>query len=231
MPIYLKTVASNDPCPVSGETVLEERTNVLTHGIGLCLAILGMGCMIHHTALHGTFWQMMSCALYSSTLVLTYAISTCYHGCSDLKRKKALRIADHICIYFFIAGSYTPFTMSPCLGEWSWTLFTLVWGIAALGTLWKIFFVDRFRFVSTLAYLTMGWLVVLALDPMVEHLPQAGMAWLVIGGLLYSAGTIFYLWESLPYGHAIWHVFCLAGSVCHYCTIFFYVVPLQADMC
>lgn len=213
-------------CPVSGETSREERFNVLTHGIGLFLAVIGMVVMLGYAYLHEEPWQIASCAVYGSTLIATYAISTFYHRCTHLGRKQSLRIADHISIYFFIAGSYTPIALSPCLGEWGAILFGAVWTIALAGLVWKIYFVDRFRFISTAAYLVMGWLVVLAAEPLIENLPAEGMTWLVSGGIMYTLGTIFYLWESLPYGHGVWHLFCLGGSICHYYTILLYIVPM-----
>jgi hemolysin III len=137
----------------------------------------------------------------------------------------AFRIVDHASIYLLIAGTYTPFLLVPLRGGWGWGLFGVVWGLALAGIVFQIFFVDRFRLAQTLIYLGMGWLVVIAVKPLLANVPQAGLLWLLAGGLFYSLGSVFYLWKTLRYHHAVWHLFVLAGSVCHYFAILFYVLP------
>lgn len=217
---------TDEVCPISGETVHEERLNTLTHGAALVLGILGVIAILWYSSQCSSSWQIASSVVYGSTLIMVYGSSTLYHKCVDVHKKRRLKLADHISIYFFIAGSYTPFALSPCLGEWGWTIFSMIWGMAILGAVWKLIFPERMHIVSMIAYLAMGWLIVLALEPLFETLPFGGIAWMVTGGLMYTFGTIFYIWESLPFGHAIWHLCCLGGSVCHYCSILFYVLPL-----
>jgi hemolysin III len=132
---------------------------------------------------------------------------------------------DHSAIYLLIAGTYTPFTLVLLRGSWGWSLFGVIWGLALSGILFKIFFINRFNVLSTLIYLLMGWLIIIAFQPLMHHIPVKGLYWLLAGGIAYSAGTVFYLWEKLPFHHAIWHLFVLAGSVCHYFAVLFYVLP------
>ena len=166
--------------------------------------------------------------MYGVTLVLLYAASTLYHGVRSRGLKRVLKVVDHSSIYLLIAGTYTPFTLINLRGRWGWTLFGLVWGLSLLGILFKIFFVDHFKIVSTTVYLAMGWVVVIALKPLLSLVPSGGILWLLAGGLSYTIGVGFYAWRKLPYNHAVWHVFVLAGSICHYFAVLFYVLPAKA---
>ena len=139
--------------------------------------------------------------------------------------KRILKILDHTAIYLLIAGTYTPFTLVNLRGFWGWTLFSLVWGLSVFGILWKLFHVERFQIVSTLVYIAMGWLVLIAIKPVMSAVPLWGIVWLVAGGLCYTVGVLFFAWKRVPYNHAIWHVFVMAGSICHYFAVMFYVLP------
>jgi len=206
----------------------EEIANTITHGIGLALSIVGLAVLVVLAASRGSAWQIVSCSVYSVTLVFLYTASTLYHSVRSPRLKRILRVVDHSSIYLLIAGTYTPFTLVILRGGWGWTLFGLVWGLSLLGILFKVFFVDHFKIVSTTVYLVMGWLVVIALKPLLALVPSGGILWLLAGGVLYTIGVGFYAWRKLSYNHAIWHVLVLAGSICHYFAVLFYVLPAKA---
>ncbi len=206
----------------------EELANRLTHGLGALLSVAGLALMVVWSALHGDAWVVTSTAVYGVSLVVLYTASTLYHSVSSDRWRRLLQKVDHAAIYLLIAGTYTPFVLGPLRGGWGWTLFGIVWGFAVVGVILKLFFAGRADVLSTIAYLVMGWLVVIAIKPLVAALP-AGALWLLVGGgLCYTVGTIFYLWEKLPYNHAVWHVWVLGGSICHWAAVFGYVVPSAA---
>ncbi len=206
----------------------EEIAASVTHGIGLALGVVGLAVLVVLAALKGSAWHIVSCSVYGVTLVFLYAASTLYHSIRSPRLKRILKVVDHSAIYLLIAGTYTPFTLVILRGGWGWTLFGLVWGLSLLGILFKIFFVDHFKVVSTSLYLVTGWLVVAALKPLVALMPSGGILWLLAGGVIYTLGVGFYAWRKLPFNHAIWHVFVLAGSICHYFAVLFYVLPAKA---
>jgi len=203
----------------------EELANSVSHGIGIALAIVGLVLLVVYASLRGTAWHIAGVSVYGAMMVALYSASTLYHSVRSPRARHVLRIIDHSSIYLLIAGTYTPFTLVSLRGGWGWTLFGLVWGFALVGIVVKAFFVGRLDVVSTIAYLVMGWLVIIAIRPMMAHVPAGGLFWLVMGGILYSGGTIFYLWRRLPFHHAVWHLFVLGGSVCHFFAVFWYVVP------
>ena len=205
----------------------EEFANTVTHGVGLGLSLAGFVVLIILAAMRGTAWHVVSCAVYGITLVILYAASTLYHAIQSPRAKRVLRIIDHGAIYLLIAGTYTPFTLVNLRGGLGWTLFGVVWGLAALGILFKLFHVDRFPIASTLVYLSMGWLVVVAWKPVVTLIPMGGIALIAAGGLAYTVGVIFYAAKRIPYNHAIWHLFVLAGSIFHYVAVLLYVLPAK----
>ena len=207
---------------------IEELVNALTHGTGALLSASGLGVLVVLACLHGTTLHIVSCSIYGTTMVLLYTASTLYHSVRSPRLKHAFRILDRSCIYLLIAGSYTPFTLVTLQGNWGWTLFGLVWVLAAAGIGLQIFFMYRFKILGTLAYLMMGWLAVFVIKPLIDALPAGGFAWLLAGGILYTVGALFYLVKRLPYNHAIWHFFVLGGSACHYVCVLFYIVPAQA---
>jgi hemolysin III len=203
----------------------EELAHRLTHGFGAALSIIGLFVLVYVTASTGEFWRLLSCTLYGTTLVIFYFVSTIYHTVRNPWLKYVFRILDHSSIFLVIAGTYTPFTLVCLPAPWSWTIFSIIWGLALAGTLLKVVMTGRLRILGPLLYLAMGWLIVLAYRPLTEALSPQGVRWLLAGGLAYSAGLIFFAWTKLPYNHAIWHVFVLVGSACHYFAVLFYVVP------
>lgn len=207
---------------------IEELVNGLTHGTGALLSAAGLGVLVVLACLHGTALHIVSCSIYGATLVLLYTASTLYHSVRSPRLKQAFRIVDRSCIYLLIAGTYTPFTLVTLQGRWGWTLFGLVWVLAAAGIVFQLFFAQRFKVLSAVGYLLMGWLVVFAVKPLLEALPDGGFSWLLAGGIVYTVGALFYLFKRLPYNHAIWHFFVLGGSACHYIAVLLYVVPGQA---
>ena len=208
---------------------MEEVMNAVTHGIGALLAVIGLVLLTVFAYLYGEIWHVLSFSIYGTTLVLLYLASTLYHSFTNEKLKYQFKILDHSAIYLLIAGTYTPFTLVPLHGVLGWTIFGIVWGLAMLGILLKVFFVGRFKVVSTLCYILMGWLIVLAIKPLVATVAASGIIWLIAGGLFYTFGTVFYLWNKLPYNHAIWHLFVLAGSISHFIAVFFYVLPIHLN--
>lgn len=203
----------------------EELANSLTHGLGVLLSTAGLVALVLASVRHGDAWHVTSTAIFGGTLVLSYLTSTLYHSLRGTRVKEILRKFDHAAIFLLIAGTYTPFVLVTLRGPWGWSLFGVVWGLAIVGVALKFWFAGRFRLVSTVIYLAMGWLVLIALKPLTAALPRAGLLWLVAGGLCYSLGAVFYLWKRLSYHHAVWHLFVLAGGACHWVAIFRYVVP------
>jgi hemolysin III len=203
----------------------EEIANRVTHGIGALLGAAGLVLLVVASVRHGDAWHVVSTAIFGSTLVLLYTASTLYHSFSAERMRLLLRKFDHAAIFLLIAGTYTPFVLVTLRGPWGWSLFGVVWGLAVVGVALKFWFAGRFRVVSTLIYIAMGWLVMIAIKPLMAALPAGGLKLLVAGGLCYTGGAGFYLWKRLPYHHAIWHLFVLGGSVCHWAAVFFYVVP------
>jgi hemolysin III len=203
----------------------EETINALTHGLGALLSLGGLVVLVITASLHGDAWHIVSCSIYGVTLLLLFSSSTLYHSFRSQRVKHIFRIIDHASIFLLIAGTYTPFLLVNLRGEWGWSLFGVIWGLAVAGIVFQVFFVHRFRLLQTLIYLAMGWLVVVAVKPLFAHVPRAGLLWLLLGGLCYTVGAVFYLWKKLSYHHAVWHLFVLGGSVCHYFAILFYVLP------
>lgn len=205
----------------------EEIAHSITHGIGLLLSVSGLTLLVVFAALKGNVWHIVSSIVFGTTLVLLYTSSTLYHSIPSPRAKQITKIIDHSAIYLLIAGTYTPFTLVTLRGRWGWTLFSIVWGLALAGIIVEAFWVHRPKIVSALVYLGMGWLVVVAVKPLLANLPAGGLWLLVAGGLSYTAGVAFYVLKKIPYMHAIWHIFVLAGSILHFFSVMFYVVPLK----
>lgn len=203
---------------------LEELLNALTHGIGAVVALVAAAVLITLASIHGDYWAVIGASVYGASLLLLYVASTLYHAVSHEPTKARLKVFDHCMIYVLIAGTYTPFTLTSLRGPWGWTLFGLIWGLAIAGIVFKLYYTGRFRWLSTGIYLAMGWLVVIALDPLMKALPGSAFSWLMAGGIAYTAGTLFYMSRRLPYAHAIWHAFVLAGSVCHFAAVLIQVL-------
>jgi hemolysin III len=204
----------------------EEIANSITHGMGLCLSIVGLVILVVLASIHGDAWRVVSFSIYGSSLIILYAASTFYHSFRSERMKHLFKIIDHSAIFLLIAGTYTPFTLIPLRGAWGWSLFGAIWGLALAGIGFKLFFVNRFKVLSTIIYLIMGWIVLIAIQPLVKNIPAGGLGWLATGGILYSLGVIFYLWKKLPFNHAIWHFFVMGGSTCHFFAIYFYILPM-----
>lgn len=200
--------------------------NTLTPALGWLLSLPGLVVLIFAAATQGTVWHVVACSIYGGSLVISYAIFTLYHVYKFNQRwGRLFRILDHSTIYLLIAGTYTPFTLVFLRGNWGWTLFGTVWGLTALGVVFKVLFVHRFKIVAPLLYLAMGWLIVVAVEPATRLIPAQGLQLLLAGGLFYSFGLIFYAWKRLLFHHAIWHLFVLAGSACHYAAVYYSVIP------
>ncbi len=200
--------------------------NAITHGIGTGLSVVGSTLLVVRATLYGDVWRIVSFSIYGSTIILLYLASTLYHSFPHSPVKWALKIIDHGSIYLLIAGTYTPFLLVSMRETWGWILLSVIWGLALLGVGFKTLFIHRFRKLSTLIYILMGWLCVIALKQMLISIPSGGLVWLAVGGLVYTVGVIFYASHELPYNHAIWHLFVLGGSICHYFAILFYLFPV-----
>lgn len=201
----------------------EEVANVLTHAVGLLASLVGAGVLVYLGVVRDEASHVATAGVYGATLVALYAASTLYHAFQRPEVKRVLRVLDHCAIYLLIAGTYTPFVLVGLGGAWGRTLFGLVWAMAAAGIIFKVFATGRFAVVSTVAYVGMGWLGVVALKPLIEALSPSALVWLLLGGISYTAGTLFYH-RKIPYSHALWHVFVLLGSACHFVAISLYVL-------
>jgi hemolysin III len=202
----------------------EEIANVITHGAGLALSVAALVILIVYASLQGDVWKIVSFSIFGASLVLLYLASTLFHGAKNLRLKVKLNKLDHSAIYILIAGTYTPYTLVTLRGPWGWTIFGIVWGLAIAGIVYKVFFYSaKYRAISAVIYLLMGWIIVIALKPLIHSLNTSGLIWLTIGGLSYSFGVIFYLWKKIPYSHAIFHLFVLGGSASHFFSILFNV--------
>ncbi len=193
----------------------EELANVVTHGVGMMAALAAAAGLIVFASLRGNAWEIVGVSVFASSLVALYTASTLYHAARDPVVKARLKVLDHAAIYLLIAGTYTPFMIGELRGGWGWSLFGVIWGLAVVGIALKLVFIGRFKLLSTGVYVGMGWLVLVAIVPLIQNLDPVTLIWLVAGGVAYTAGTPFYHNSRVRYAHAIWHVFVIAGSVCH----------------
>lgn len=199
----------------------EEIVNAITHGIGALLSIAALVVLVILASTQGDIWHIVSFSIYGSTLILLYLSSTLYHSFSGPKVKNLFARFDHISIFLLIAGTYTPILLTSMRGVWGWTLFGIIWGLALTGAVIRSIYLHRFRKLMVAVYLLMGWMFVLAGKQIYLSLPSVSLTFLVLGGIAYSVGVIFYMWRKLPYSHGIWHLFVLAGSVLHFFAIYF----------
>ncbi|WP_322406492.1 hemolysin III family protein [Idiomarina sp. PL1-037] len=206
-------------------TVKEEVAHALTHGVGAVLSIAALIVMLVWTAAYGDAWHVVASSIYGASLILLYTASTLYHAFPWPRMKAVFQQLDHAAIYILIAGTYTPFALINLRGGWGWTLLGVAWGIALLGVILELGMKRRIKWLSLSLYLGMGWMALIAIKPMLDNVDSGGLMLLVAGGLAYTLGVIFYVWKSLPYHHAIWHLFVLAGSVFHFFSIFYFVLP------
>ncbi len=205
----------------------EEIANSITHGVGVVLSIAGLAVLTGFASVFGSVWHIVSCSIYGATQIILYTASTLYHSIPQPRAKALLRRLDHAAIFLLIAGTYTPFTLVSLRGSWGWSLFGLIWGLALVGIALQGVLIRYGPLVTALPYLAMGWVAVVAIKPILAAVAPGGLALLAAGGVAYTLGSVFYVWRRLPYHHAIWHIFVLAGGVLHFFAILFYVIPLQ----
>lgn len=213
----------NNPPPASQYSPAEEFVNIASHAIGCLLSIIAMVFLLQRAISLADALDIASFGIFGLSLTFLYATSTIYHSSKDPKRRAKLRILDHASIYVLIAGSYTPFTLLVLQGTVGWVIFSVSWAMALTGIILKLFFTGRFRLLSTLMYVFMGWLIVFAIGPLVEKFSGGGMNWLVAGGLSYTIGAVLYSIKKIRFNHAIFHIFVLLGSACHFAAIYYYV--------
>ena len=209
------------------ETLSEEIASALTHGLGAAAALAGGAVLITLAALYGDGWQLSAAIVFGITLLLLYVASTLYHAIQHPVTKGRLKIFDHCAIYLLIAGTYTPFTLIGLRDTVGWWLFGTIWALAFFGVVFKLFYTGRFQLISTIVYIAMGWLIVVAAKPAMKALDPWTFGWLLGGGVAYTLGTFFYHRPKMPYSHAIWHMFVIAGSVCHYVAVMAQVVSVR----
>ena len=203
----------------------EEIANALTHAFGIVLSIVGFNYLLGAAGVSGSMRVMASCAIYGITLVVLYTTSTLYHSARNPERKRALRTLDHLAIFLLIAGTYTPFVLIALPDGWSWSLFAVIWSLAMFGVIVELTALRRYRGAMVVLYLAMGWVGMIAIKPLIASLHSTGLWLLFGGGASYTFGVLFYRWRSLPYHHAIWHLFVLGGSVLQFFSVLWYVVP------
>ena len=208
-------------------TAKEEVFNALTHGLGLLLSIPALILLVVSASLHGSIWHIVSFSIYGTTLFILYLASTLYHSVNNPGLKKKLNVFDHSAIYLLIAGTYTPFLLVVLHGAWGWSLFGVIWGLATIGITLKIISNARLKIASAIAYVLMGWVIVVAIGPLIENFSTEGLWWLFAGGFSYTVGAIFYLFKKLPHHHGIFHIFVLFGSFAHWVAVFFYVLQIK----
>lgn len=202
------------------ESIPEEISNAITHGLGALASIAGLILLLLKA--NGPY-QIISFSIFGASLILLYSASTLYHAIQKIHIKRVLNLIDHSSIYLLIAGTYTPFTLVSMRGPWGWSIFGVIWGLAIGGIVLKFFTIGKHRILSTLLYVGMGWIIVIAIRPLLANLDMQGVWLIIAGGISYSMGIVFYLIRRIPFGHSIWHLFVLGGSVCHYLAIYWYV--------
>ncbi|MEN5427208.1 hemolysin III family protein [Stenotrophomonas pennii] len=211
--------ATHSSFMTSVESIREEIASALTHGLGAVFALAGSAVLITLAAIHGDGWQLFSSIVFGVALLLLYTASTLYHAIQHPVAKGRLKVFDHCAIYVLIAGTYTPFMLIGLRGPWGWSMFAAIWTLALAGVVFKLFYTGRFKALSTGIYIAMGWLIVVAIKPMLAAIDLWTLGWLLAGGLSYTLGTYFYHRESIRYSHAIWHLFVIGGSVCHFVAV------------
>lgn len=203
----------------------EERFNFISHGIGLILSVMALILLVAYAVSGGSLRHVFSFSIYGASLVILYTASTLYHYVQEPALRYKLNIFDHAAIYVLIAGSYTPFVLHVLQGTIGWTMFLLVWALAFAGVFLKLFFTGKYGLLSTAGYLLMGWMAIFALDPLIENFPATGVFWVLTGGVAYTVGAVLHGLKKIRFNHAIFHVFVLLGSICHFMAVFLYIVP------
>ncbi len=202
----------------------EELINVITHLVGLILSIAATALLITFASINGTVWHIVSFSIFGSSLITLYLASTLYHSAKKKTLRQKLNVFDHAAIYVLIAGTYTPFCLVGLNGAMGWSLFGITWGLAVIGIILKIFYIGKYDKISTLGYVMMGWVAVIASKSLINNLEFETLIYLLLGGISYTIGAILYAMNSVPYNHAIFHFFVLGGSILHFISIFFYLL-------
>ncbi|WP_020529998.1 PAQR family membrane homeostasis protein TrhA [Flexithrix dorotheae] len=213
---------------LTAQHIKNELANSISHGFGLLFGIISIPILIGFSISQESISGIVGVSIYGFSFLMVYTFSTLYHSIKIPKVTEVLRTLDHISIYFLIAGSYTPFILIYFLTPAGITILSILWGLTLLGIVFKIFFTQKYNYLSTIIYLLMGWILVFAPESFLDNLPASSFILLCVGGGLYTLGVVFYLWEKLPYNHAIWHIFVLAASICHYVAILMSIITLQA---
>ena len=204
---------------------LEEKTNIYSHAAGLVLSIVALLLMLIRASGSGSTLDVVSVGIFGISLIALYAASTMYHSAKDPKVRARLRVNDHATIYILIAGTYTPFTLITLNGWVGWTIFGVSWGMAITGVTLKLFFTGKYNVLSTMMYVFMGWIIIFAIKPLLNSISSEGLFWLVAGGIAYTTGAVIYSIKKIKFNHAIFHLFVLLGSFCHFISVYFYVLP------
>ena len=202
----------------------EEKINIISHGIGFLLSIAALSLLVTFASIDGTAWHIVSFSIYGASLVILYLASTAFHLARNQKNRNRLNVFDHASIYLLIAGTYTPFALVTLNGPWGWSIFGVVWGLAIAGIILKLFYTGRFNTLSTVLYVLLGWIILIAISPLTASLPLTGLYWLLGGGISYTIGAVFFLMNKIPFNHAIFHLLIVIGSVCHFVTVFWFVL-------
>lgn len=202
---------------------LEEKLNISSHAIGLVLSVVALVLLVIRASQNGDVFHIVSFSVFGTSLIVLYTASVIYHSTQMSVARSRLRIVDHAAIYILIAGSYTPYTLVTLNGQTGWILFGIVWSVALSGVILKLFFTGRYKLLSTSMYLVMGWMVIFAIKPLINNLSADGLFWLVAGGLAYTVGAVLYSIKKIKFNHAIFHIFVLLGSFCHFVSVYFYV--------
>jgi len=204
----------------------EELANSITHGIGILFSIAALGVLTAFASVFGSVWHIVSCSIYGATMILLYSASTLYHSIPGQKAKTVFRILDHSAIFLLIAGTYTPLTLVSLRGPLGWSIFGFIWTFTVVGILFEIFLPKKLRFITLCLYIAMGWTIVIAVKPMLSTVAPGGLWLLLTGGICYSLGIPFYIKKSIPFNHAIWHLFVLGGTIFQFFSILLYVIPV-----
>ena len=218
------TSAGSEAVDTNGYSLTEEIANSVTHGLGTLLSVAALTLLVTLAAQQFDVWRVVSFSIYGATMILLFVSSTLYHSFQVPGARRVFKTLDHCSIYLLIAGTYTPFLLVTMRGTLGWILFGIIWGLALVGIVVKVVLGPQFKKFSVVTYLVMGWLVLFASKELFANLATGGICWLVAGGVVYTLGVVFYLWKRLPFNHAIWHLFVLAGSMCHFFAILFYVL-------
>lgn len=206
-------------------SVAEERANVYSHAFGIVVSVVALVVMIIKASEYGNFLDLLSVSIFGLSLIALYTSSTLYHAATNPVKRAHLRVIDHALIYVLIAGTYTPLTLVALGGKTGWIVFAVSWTMAATGIVLKLFFTGRFNGLSTALYVLMGWIIVMVLEPLRVNLPGDGLTWLFAGGVAYTTGALLYSINRIKFNHAIFHLFVLLGSLCHFISVYFYVLP------